>query len=61
MEIAKSLIETLKRLCLIFNEARIKFCLIGGLAVGILAKPRATEDIEWMSLQYKSIKLIYRL
>lgn len=46
MEIAKSLIETLKRLCLVFNEAQIKFCLIGGLAVGILAKPRATEDID---------------
>ena len=46
MEIGKSLIATLKRLCLVFNKADIKFCLIGGLAVGILAKPRATEDID---------------
>jgi len=46
MEIGKSLIATLKQLCLVFNKADIKFCLIGGLAVGILAKPRATEDID---------------
>ncbi len=58
MEIAKSLIETLKRLCLIFNEARIKFCLIGGLAVGILAKPRATEDIDLLVLIDKENKEI---
>ena len=50
MEIAKSLIETLKQLCIVFNEAHIKFCLIGGLAVGILAKPRATEDIDLLVL-----------
>ena len=50
MEIAKSLIETLKKLCLLFSEARIEFCLIGGLAVGILAKPRATEDIDLLVL-----------
>ena len=50
MEIAKSLIETLKKVCLLFCEAHIKFCLIGGLAVGILAKPRATEDIDLLVL-----------
>ena len=50
MEIAKSLIETLKKVCLLFSEAHIKFCLIGGLAVGILAKPRATEDIDLLVL-----------
>ncbi|MFH1075952.1 MAG: nucleotidyl transferase AbiEii/AbiGii toxin family protein [Pseudomonadota bacterium] len=50
MEIAKSLIETLKKLCLVFNEAQVKFCLIGGLAVGILARPRATEDIDLLVL-----------
>jgi len=50
MEIAKSLIETLKRLCLLFDDANIKFCLVGGLAVGILAKPRATEDIDLLVL-----------
>jgi len=56
MEIAKSLIETLKRLCLVFNEAHIKFCLIGGLAVGILAKPRATEDIDLLVLMSEEDK-----
>ena len=50
MEIAKSLIETLKKLCFLFSEAHIKFCLIGGLAVGVLAKPRATEDIDLLVL-----------
>jgi len=58
MEIAKSLIETLKRVCLVFNEAKIKFCLIGGLAVGILAKPRATEDIDLLVLIDKEDKEI---
>jgi len=50
MEIAKGLIETLKNICLSFDEANIEFCLIGGLAVGILAKPRATEDIDLLVL-----------
>lgn len=50
MEIAKSLFETLKRLCLFFQKADIQFCLVGGLAVGILAKPRATEDIDLLVL-----------
>ena len=50
MEIAKSLIETLKQLCIFFNGSDIKFCLVGGLAVGILAKPRATEDIDLLVL-----------
>lgn len=50
MEIAKNLIETLKRLSIILDEAHIPYCLIGGLAVGILAKPRATEDIDLLIL-----------
>jgi hypothetical protein len=32
------------------KDAQIQFCLIGGLAVGILAKPRATEDIDLLVL-----------
>jgi len=44
MEIAKSLIETLKKLCLLLSEAHIKFCLIGGLAVEILKQQIATND-----------------
>ena len=58
MEIAKSLIETLKQLCSVFKAANIKFCLIGGLAVGILAKPRATEDIDLLVLIGKENKEI---
>ena len=58
MEIAKSLIETLKQLSSVFKAAQIKFCLIGGLAVGILAKPRATEDIDLLVLIGKENKEI---
>jgi len=58
VEIAKSLIETLKQLCSVFKAANIKFCLIGGLAVGILAKPRATEDIDLLVLIGKENKEI---
>ena len=50
MEVAKGLIETLKSICHCFGEVNIEFCLIGGLAVGILARPRATEDIDLLVL-----------
>jgi hypothetical protein len=50
MEIARSLIETLKSLCRTLEDARVDHCLIGGLAVGILGKPRATEDIDMLVL-----------
>ena len=50
MDIARSLFETLKSLCRILGDARLEYCLIGGLAVGILSKPRATEDIDLLVL-----------
>ncbi len=50
MEIAKGLLETLKTVSRCFAEADIKFCLVGGLAVGMLSKPRATEDIDLLVL-----------
>lgn len=50
MEIGKSLFSTLKALCSILNKTEIRYCLIGGLAVSILAKPRATEDIDLLML-----------
>ena len=50
MEIAKELLETLKSLCVLLRDARVEFCLIGGLAVAIQAKPRATEDIDLLVL-----------
>jgi len=50
MEIGTALFETLKHLCSVLNKAQSAYCLIGGLAVGILAKPRATEDIDLLML-----------
>ena len=50
MEIAGKLIETLKKLSGLLSNAGFEFCLIGGLAVGIVAKPRATEDIDFLIL-----------
>jgi len=64
MEIAKGLIETLKDICLCFKEADIRFCLVGGLAVAILAKPRSTEDIDLLVLlqeeNRKQLEIILR-
>jgi hypothetical protein len=50
MDIARDLLNTLKSLCILLSEARVDYCLIGGLAVAILAKPRATEDIDFLIL-----------
>ena len=50
MEIGKSLLETLKSISEIFSNADIQFCLVGGLALGIIAQPRATEDIDLLVL-----------
>ena len=50
MEVAKNLFETLKHLCLILNKSDIYYCLIGGLAVGMVSRPRATEDIDLLVL-----------
>lgn len=46
MGVAENLLHTLKSLCSLLNDEQIDYCLIGGLAVAILAKPRATEDID---------------
>ena len=50
MGVAGDLFDTLKSLCTILNDENIDYCLIGGLAVAILAKPRATEDIDFLVL-----------
>ena len=50
MGVAENLLHTLKSLCSLLNDEQIDFCLIGGLAVAILAKPRATEDIDLLIL-----------
>ena len=41
MGVAGDLFETLKSLCALLNDEHVDYCLIGGLAVAILAKPRA--------------------
>lgn len=43
MGVAGDLFETLKSLCALLNDEHIDYCLIGGLAVAILAKPRTTD------------------
>ena len=48
METNNYLLEALKDIARLFNQADIKYCLIGGLAVGVLATPRATEDIDFL-------------
>ena len=50
MEVAHGLMETLKNACQALDEHGIPYCLIGGLAVGLLGKPRATEDIDLLIL-----------
>ena len=35
----------MKALCGILEAAHVDHCLIGGIAVGILAKPRSTEEL----------------
>jgi hypothetical protein len=50
MDVAEELFDTLKSLCALLRDAHVEFCLIGGLAVAIQAKPRATEDIDLLVL-----------
>jgi predicted nucleotidyltransferase len=50
VDVAKDLFNTLKSLCALLRDAHVEFCLIGGLAVAIQAKPRATEDIDLLVL-----------
>lgn len=50
MGVAGDLFDTLKSLCALLNEEHVDYCLIGGLAVAIQAKPRATEDIDLLIL-----------
>ncbi|MFC1504765.1 nucleotidyl transferase AbiEii/AbiGii toxin family protein [Spirochaetota bacterium] len=54
MEISRELIRVLKKITAIFKDNDITFCLAGGLAVSIISRPRATEDIDIVLLQDKS-------
>jgi hypothetical protein len=42
------LIGALKEVCLFLDEIGIEYMLVGGLAVGIWAEPRATVDIDFL-------------
>ncbi|MBN1996066.1 nucleotidyltransferase [candidate division KSB1 bacterium] len=46
MEIGQRLIEVLLTVCRELECAGINYCLVGGLAVSALARPRATEDVD---------------
>jgi hypothetical protein len=48
MEIASGILGILKKCCSLFNAEGLDYCLIGGLAVGIVSRPRATEDIDFL-------------
>jgi predicted nucleotidyltransferase len=42
------LIRSLKEVCSFLDEAAVEYMLVGGLAVGIWAEPRATVDIDFL-------------
>lgn len=46
MEPAPELIAAMLAVCRVLNQLAIPYCLIGGLAVSMLATPRATGDID---------------
>ena len=46
MDVAQGILNILKRTATLFRENGISYCLAGGLAVSLLSRPRATEDID---------------
>ena len=50
MDVAQGILNTLKRTATLFRENDIAYCLAGGLAVSLLSRPRATEDIDLIVL-----------
>lgn len=42
------LIQSLKEVCSFLDETAVEYMLVGGLAVGIWAEPRATVDIDFL-------------
>lgn len=42
------LIQSLKEVCAFLDGAELEYMLVGGLAVGIWAEPRATVDIDFL-------------
>ncbi|MEK6796283.1 MAG: hypothetical protein AABZ39_16000, partial [Spirochaetota bacterium] len=46
MGIPDGMLETLKKVSEVCTSHNLRYCLAGGLAVGVIAAPRATEDID---------------
>jgi predicted nucleotidyltransferase len=46
VEITRGILNVLKHAATLFRENGIAYCLAGGLAVSLLARPRATEDVD---------------
>ncbi|ABB13947.1 DUF6036 family nucleotidyltransferase [Carboxydothermus hydrogenoformans] len=44
------MIQSLKKITNIFEKEKIRYCLIGGLAVSFYAEPRSTFDIDILAL-----------
>jgi hypothetical protein len=63
VEISNNLINTLTDVADILNNLQIKYCLVGGLAVSMLSKPRATEDVDFLILleHGQQEELVYEL
>lgn len=56
MVTVNGLMQTLKTACQLFQSSGIRYCLAGGLAVAMVARPRATEDIDFIILAEESEK-----
>ena len=55
------LIQCLKEVCSFLGEAAVEYMLVGGLAVGIWAEPRATVDIDFLvSVRINSVEDLRR-
>ena len=50
MDVAQGILNILKRTATLFRENDLAYCLAGGLAVSLLSRPRATEDIDLIVL-----------
>ena len=63
MDISNQLINVLVKVADSLNKLNIEYCLIGGLAVSMLSKPRATEDVDFLLLldKEKEEKLVDEL
>ncbi len=46
MVVSHGIIDVLKRSAIALNENGVPYCLAGGLAVSMLSRPRATEDVD---------------